>query len=151
MLWCAGLGLALPFHVAAPGPCAELGKRLKEGLNPFCTCWGVRAETSSPRALNKHISALLGEAFPGFCKPMNSIVGGSSMWSGRRGLCISMGSDRVSPPPQLHAQHSSSLFASAGGGGVDFQGLLALLCDFPDSHVNLGQAVCSFECGNIVC
>lgn len=38
-----------------------------------------------------------------------------------------------------------------GGERVDFQGLLALLGDFSDSHVNLGQAVCSFECGNIVC
>lgn len=69
------------------------------------------------------------------------------MWSERRGLWISMGSDFIRGPC---AQHSSSVCLSWGR-GVDFQGLLALLGDFPDSHVNLGQAVCSFKCGNIVC
>lgn len=41
---------------------------------------------------------------------MNSIVGGSRMWSERRGLWISMGSDFIRGPC---AQLSSSLFASA--------------------------------------
>lgn len=79
---------------------------------------------------------------------MNSIVGGSCMWSERRGLWISMGSDFIRGALCSALQLPVCLDPSRG---VDFQGLLALLGDFPDSHVNLGQAVCSFKCGNIVC
>lgn len=79
---------------------------------------------------------------------MNSTVGGSRMRSVRRGLCISVGSDLICSPVLGTPGPSVCL---CWGRGLDFQGLLALLRDFPDSHANLGQAVCFSERGNIVC
>lgn len=49
------------------------------------------------------------------------------------------------------AQHSSFLFASAGVEEWIFKASWPCSVIFPDSHVNLGQAVCSFKCENIVC
>lgn len=66
------------------------------------------------------------------------------MRSVRRGLCISVGSDLICSPVLGTAAPSVCL---CWGRGVDFQGLLALLGDFPDSHANLGQAVCSLSVG----
>jgi hypothetical protein len=148
MLWGAELGHALCSVWQLWEPCVKLRAHAQGGSESISHLLQARAELSPPREFNKYTFNFAGENNP-LAQPISSMEDGK--------LCVvcwgaGWPEQLLQFRPRLlpKRSYSISLCLPLLDLGVDFQGCLALIGDFPESHTNLGQAVCS-ACGYIVC